>query len=398
MIRASKLDESLGMRYYVLEDVYVGDLVTHDKSPNTFKVFEISLDGIKASLDVCNQIPPKTQGNYVHMVMCKEGIDTIHAIFILRKIFKSKVGYAGMKDADSYSCQFISARADEPDLTNYYDLGKIKVCLFKYANYPIRKGYLLANHFNVYLRLKRSSSYERLYHVFKSLPNKYVPNYYGYQRFGTIRPITHLVGKAIVKRSWDEAVRLIGGNALPTESSRVINARKAFDAGNYREALKYFPDEYLIERRVTYAMIKYGDSFKALKYLGRDLLNLYVEAYQSYLFNMLLSELLTYFNGIDGLRRTYETVLVPGYGLSLRNDVYSHTLKRLLSDEDVSLKEFSVRELGVYGKYYVRESVFNVIDLSYSMDCSGIWLNFTLPRGSYASILLRELLRDTHGR
>ncbi len=35
-----------------------------------------------------------------------------------------------------------------------------------------------------------------------------IPNFFGHQRFGTTRPITHLVGKAISKGLFEEAVMI----------------------------------------------------------------------------------------------------------------------------------------------------------------------------------------------
>ena len=37
----------------------------------------------------------------------------------------------------------------------------------------------------------------------------YILNFYGYQRFGSKRPVTHLIGKAILQRDFKKAVELI---------------------------------------------------------------------------------------------------------------------------------------------------------------------------------------------
>ena len=67
-----------------------------------------------------------------------------------------------------------------------------------------------------------------------------IPNYYGYQRFGYVRPITHLVGKKILERSWDEVIMYIIGKPFPKESPRAIAARKAAERGDYCQAYQLF--------------------------------------------------------------------------------------------------------------------------------------------------------------
>ena len=41
------------------------------------------------------------------------------------------------------------------------------------------------------------------------IEHNHILNFYGYQRFGSKRPVTHLIGKAILQRDFDMAVDLI---------------------------------------------------------------------------------------------------------------------------------------------------------------------------------------------
>ena len=393
MIEAPPLDRSLGIYYYLYDDLYLGDVVTHIKSPVTFKVYEVSLDGSIASLEDCIYDYPGPKGKYVHLIMCKEGLDTIQAIHVVRRVVNAHVYYAGLKDADSYSCQYLSVKFNRIR-SRYYDLGRIKLCITGYGDYVIKRGYLLGNIFYVGLDLRSSNvDLGEVIKVLESIPNRYFLNYYGYQRFGTIRPVTHLVGRALVKREWGEAVKLIAGTPSPLESVKVISAREEFELGNYLKALKLFPKGLVIERRITYSMMKYGDHLKSLKSLGSELINLYLGAYQAYLFNKMLSRLIEYFKDVNELRRAYPTLMVPGSNMKLRNDACSQIAEEIIESEGINISDFLIKDLGASAKTYARESAFRPEGFTYIPSPKGLWLSFTLPSGSYASILLRELLR-----
>ncbi len=399
LIKASAMDESLGMEYYVCDRLNLGDLLEFRKSSNTFKVFEVSLDGVKASPELCSEDGlVAAAGKYAHYVMCKEGVDTFYALQLLKKVFGGGIGYAGLKDSDSHSCQFISLNVKflSGDLRAYYSLGHVKLCFHRFLNRPVRRGELLGNVFNIFLSLKRVLSIDevKLREVEELLRSALLPNYYGYQRFGTIRPTTHLIGSAIVRGMWDEAVRLIAGSPHPAEGELVTAAREEFEAGNYGRALKLFPSRYWIERSVCMAMMRYGDPLTAIKSLPMEIRHFYVEAYQSYLFNKALSNALRALGSVEGVRERCETLVVPGTNVKLRNDVCQSSIRDVMESEGIGCEDFLVRELGVVAKGHVRDSTFKVKELSLRIISDGVWMEFMLPRGSYASIILREIFKE----
>ena len=74
---------------------------------------------------------------------------------------------------------------------------------------------------------------------------KGVPNYFGVQRFGEIRPVTHKVGEALVKGFTEEAVFIYLGQPFPGEPDKTNAERRAlWENRNIPSALKSFP-EYL---------------------------------------------------------------------------------------------------------------------------------------------------------
>ncbi len=396
LIEAEGIDKSLGMDYYIYDELYVGDVLEFKKSPKSFKVYEVYLDGTVVSLELCGSEQSKTQGRFTYFIMCKEGIDTFYAIYLLKQLFRAGIGYAGLKDSESYSCQLISVDSKYlKGIEKHYKFNNITLCFYKYSDYPLMRGHLLGNVFKVFSKFKKYNAdiIDRINNVRNCLKDKYLVNYYGHQRFGTIRPTTHLIGKAIINKDWYEAVRIIAGTPTSYESDIVRSAREEFELGNYYRALHLFPPEYWIERRVCRAMHISKDPFKAVKSLPKDILQFYVEAYQSYIFNKVLSEALKYFKSVEVLKNTCETLIVPGSNTFLYDDICSSITREVIEREGVKPNDFIIKDLGIVGKGYVRDSVFKVMDLDLEYEEDGVWFSFRLQRGSYASIFLRELFR-----
>jgi tRNA pseudouridine13 synthase len=67
------------------------------------------------------------------------------------------------------------------------------------------------------------------------------PNFYGHQRFGTSRSITHLVGKHMLLGEWEEAAFTFLAKPSPYEHPESREARqRLWDTRNFKEALSYF--------------------------------------------------------------------------------------------------------------------------------------------------------------
>lgn len=118
------------------------------------------------------------------------------------------------------------------------------------------------------------------------------PNFFGLQRFGSIRPITHVVGRHIVRGEFKEAVDAYVANPIAGEDEEAYEARAELAAtGDYGEALKEYPDVMSFEKALlNYLVRRPGDYVGALQELPFNLQMMFVHGYQSYLFNRILSE------------------------------------------------------------------------------------------------------------
>ncbi|RLM59703.1 tRNA pseudouridine(13) synthase TruD [Halobellus sp. Atlit-31R] len=131
-----------------------------------------------------------------------------------------------------------------------------------------------------------------------------VPNYFGHQRFGSRRPVTHEVGLCIARGDWRGAVLTYVGNPFETEPEATQAARAFVDEQaataepDWQAALDRMPGALRFERAMLHRLHEDGDETErdwrhALEAVPQNLQRLFVNAAQSYAFNRIVSERLS---------------------------------------------------------------------------------------------------------
>jgi tRNA pseudouridine13 synthase len=136
-----------------------------------------------------------------------------------------------------------------------------------------------------------------------------------------------------------------------------------------------------------------GDYLGALRRLPLRLLRLLIQAYQAYLFNLELSYLLAELGDFRNIAPTTDTLPLPGYltrGIELEG-----SLGRLMAEEGVSPRDFYVGplwELSAPGDRRKIRALPGDLRLAAPRKTS-VEVSFLLPRGAYATMLLREIMK-----
>jgi len=267
-----------------------------------------------------------------------------------------------------------------------------------------------------------------------------VPNFFGHQRFGTTRPVTHLVGKAIVKGDLEDAALTFLTYSTAHENPEVKEVRdELHETRDFKEALSGFTERFRYERLMLRHLVGFPSDFAgALRQLPLRLRMLFVEAYQSFLFNKFLSERIhrnskwstvdvgDYVVALDerglpmksGKVVTTELlsavsstvasakacVAVPfvGFEQPLSQGAQGEIEEKVLADEGTSPEVFkcaSMPELANRGG--LRTVLAPLIDFdpanpientAHPEECE-LRLTFSLRKGSYATVPLREFMK-----
>lgn len=206
---------------------------------------------------------------------------------------RMRVGFAGTKDGRAVATQLMSFNAPIADV-QALSIPDVRVTDAYLAKRMITIGDLIGNRFEIVVSdsdpgVDARDSCERAREILDEAGG--FPNYFGVQRFGSVRPITHLIGKDLTNGDIEGAVMRYVANPL-METSEVTEARKRLqETRDFERALKEFPMKLTFERTLIGHLVeKPGDYLGALRTLPQNLLMMFVHAYQSYLFNRMLSE------------------------------------------------------------------------------------------------------------
>jgi tRNA pseudouridine13 synthase len=247
---------------------------------------------------------PSGEGEHVYCEIQKIGMTTfeaIHRISAALGVSSRDIGYAGLKDARAITRQLFSIRGTTPQAVMDLKLPDITAQWAARHGNKLRLGHLAGNRFAIKIRDVNPTDVVKLKPVIAMIQKRGMPNYFGQQRFGR-RNNNDRLGAALVRGDDAKLLSLLLGMPDPAlDDADSVAARRAFDEGKLEESMKRWPNHSRMEMRVLSRLIKTGNPAAAVGTIDEKIRKLYVSALQSRLFN-------------DVLARRMETLdrLLPG--------------------------------------------------------------------------------------
>lgn len=394
-MKNKEVEEFVGITAYKSKTEGVGGLIK--ESPEDFIVEEIIPEGVVLEVDKNLFSDPGPSQQYLHFTLQKTNWETHRVMKELSNrvnVSRNRFGFAGTKDRRALTTQRASVWNTSAEDLAKATLKDVSLRDFVYSGGPVKLGDLQGNRFTVTIRgidLDQGELESRVKSVTSELSSGF-PNYYGLQRFGVQRPITHLVGKSILKKDFEEAVYIYLARVFSDEETdEDIARRNLAESRDVKQALKDFPRYLGYEASMlNHLAQKPGDYVGALRKLPKNLRIMFVHAYQSYLFNRMLSEI---------LEKDYDGLHLPLIGFQSQLDDFS---SRMLEEDGLSKESFRVRDMPeLSSKGSSRDCFTQAVDTEVLKVSSGdqhsgrskLTLRFKLPRGCYATILLREYMK-----
>ena len=441
---AHAIEQQVGIEYYVSDADGIGGRLRD--SPADFRVTELESFGtepVDADTDA-----------YPHLVVRAtlddwETNDFAGAISDRLGISRERVSWAGTKDKRAVTTQLFSVDGVAPgDLP---DISDVDIEVVGRAGRPILFGDLAGNRFEITVRgpdhpenvdaitddLRAFAGVEGVDHADGATVA--VPNYFGQQRFGSIRPVTHEVGLAVARGDWEGAVLAYVGNPDEREPEATQEARAIAEMGDWQAALDAFPRHLGYERSMLHRLVEADDDpadFRAaLETVPTNLQQLFVNAAQSYVFNRILSERLerglpfdepvvgdvvcfTDSDAPEGLTapdtgrtqrvtekrlqaitrhcergRAFVTAPLVGTETELADGEPGDIERDVLDEVGIGPADFELP--GEFDSDGTRRAVLVRTDLTADRD--PLTFRFALPKGSYATVVMREYLKRAPG-
>lgn len=344
-------------------------------------------------------------------------------------IGQKSIGFAGTKDKRAITTQHFSVKTSMENLSSV-DLENIELEFLHSSVKPIRLGNLVGNKFKI--RVTNSSNRDHINDIFSELDG-FFPNYFGVQRFGAVRPITHIVGEKIVQGNYEGAVldylTLGSPNYAGHEGREYLLETKDFT-----KSLEKFPSHMLFERQLLGHLSRNkGDYTGAILQLPESLSKMLVHGYQSLIFNKVLDmrikegmdaclpQIGDYIMPADGYggpdqRVTIEVTernqsklskrcregkawvagLLPGANSKFSKGRQGELEKEVMDDFGVKFGDFiidDIHELSSYGMYRPLFQKYNDIEVDYNSEDP--IFSFWLHKGTYATSFLREIMKSS---
>lgn len=354
---------------------------------------------------------------YPLYILEKSNIDSNHAVSQIKKRFSIQLKVIGLKDSRAVTRQYATTEGLK-NIPRELRTGQISLTLIGFSRKPLSKASLLGNEFTIIISSNNNqldiSTFER--------EIKNIANFYGLQRFGGGRSVTHLVGREIVRRNFKNAVELLLCHTSEYDSKTSKEIREmSRDPHNYPRLLKLLPRGMDIEWQLMSAITQGKDVIHALRAIPINIRRLFVQAYQAYIFNICLSTAIRNgenllkgkdgdlcfeiedplifgkirkFNAIsDSESNSVPAIRLAGYSFQPGKGRFELITKDSMRDEGIVARDFYVKEMqelssqGGFRQAPLRCTDFSIIDKTV------LTVSFKLPKGSYATTLLRELMK-----
>ncbi|WP_297439151.1 tRNA pseudouridine(13) synthase TruD [Thermococcus sp.] len=363
----------------------------------------------------------------------KRNWDTMSAVKEIAKragISYRDVGFAGTKDRHAVTYQYISVPAKAKEKVKTVRIRDVELRFVSYGRF-IKLGHLTGNRFRIIVRGVGDDAFERTREIVRELKRKGgFPNYFGYQRFGEKRVTNHLIGKLLLQGDFEGAARLfLGAHEGGMEGDE---ARRHFwETGDVEKALEEFPNFLRYERTLLYRYKETGSWKRAFLSLPLPIMRIFIHAYQSYLFNLYISRriergiplnealvgdiVVQVKGGIPYRDRTYRVtetnrdfvnrkiqrgeaaVSGPLFGFAMRRakGLPGRLEEEILEAEGISLEVFRKLPKPMAEPGGRRELLIRPLGLTYGhIPGTGMCFRFFLPKGVYATSVLREIMKD----
>lgn len=295
---------------------------------------------------------------YYYFKLIKKDYAQLKAINIVAKAFNTSnkfVHFAGTKDKFGITSQLISVTGIkkynfEKNLNFINEKIKdINLEFLDRGNSRVNLGDNIGNYFKIIIRDVKKEDFQKVLLKLDSINEFGVANYFDSQRFGFANN-SHIIGKYLLQNQVELALKEILFSIPTSASESWINFVEELkqkwdkllkgDRDIIEPILDKSPKFMKLERRmVEFLMDNKGDFSGALRLIDKKQRTLYINAYQSYIFNYLLDYLVEH-NELNN----YDELPMISYMSDLKPKLRS-LVDVKLAEDDLNFDSFHLRHM-----------------------------------------------------
>jgi tRNA pseudouridine13 synthase len=376
--------------------------------------------------EVSSLTPGRQRSEFAVFRLSKSSWDTFDLIDLLARrwgVQRRDISVGGMKDRHGDTEQLISVRGLGGDPAPLSDTN-FSMSFEGWTDSPVTARDISGNRFTITLRDCTPREAECITANAPEAAREGFPNYYDEQRFGSARHGAGFMGKEIFLGRREKALRLyFTPSKHDDQKTRKMKRLVIENWGNWRACAGAGFGEY--GRILAYLAENHRGYHQALERLDRRFLLFVLNAYQSFLFNEVLGRWLSetvcaggascvpvkyafgdyiFYRSLPpaaaGEARS-RILPVPGYDTVCADQRVRAMLGEVLAKEEITLADLRVRQMHrIHVGGVERAAIVAPGDLTVSGPEDDemypgkrkLTLGFFLPRGSYATILIKRLV------
>jgi tRNA pseudouridine13 synthase len=237
------------------------------------------------------EVAPSDKGPYALYRMRKEGWGTPEAMQAVRqrwRIAPRRIAFGGLKDRHAKTVQYLTIlHGPQKGLVH----GALSLEYLGRLDRPFTSHDIRANRFSITLSALESDVAARAEQALADIREQGIPNYFDDQRFGSVGSARQFVGRLLVFEKYEDALRMAiaaeyrHDRSLEKQQKRIVRQHW----NDWAACLKKLRPGS-IRRIVDFLVARPTDFQGALQHLQPELRQLLVSAYQSYLWNRMLTE------------------------------------------------------------------------------------------------------------
>jgi tRNA pseudouridine13 synthase len=383
----------------------------------------MKLKRLPADFQVEEQISLDARGGpFALYRLTKESLGTpeaIDAILAHWNLPRGQVAYAGLKDKHAHTTQFVTIRGGPRHNLSESHLELVHV---GWTSRPIEARDIVANRFAIVLRDLTAEALARATAALEEIAASGLANYFDEQRFGSLGESGEFIARPWCLADYERALWLalaepnVHDRPADREQKKLLRDNwgdwprtKALLARSHRRSI------------ITYLADKPGDFRRAISLVRQDLRSIWLAAFQSHVWNQILAELLRvvcrpeqlasesiggrdlpFFRQLDPAQHAELSSLrlpLPSARLHMEGSPFEALYQRVLAAEGLELRQMRLKyPRDTFFSKGERPAIMQPAELASESEADDLYprrqkltIRFTLPRGTYATILVKRV-------
>lgn len=362
----------------------------------------------------------KKEGNFFLYILEKVNWNTLDALKLIAKVNNipiSYLSYCGKKDRYAKTLQYITSKTNLKITTINEN---VKLTFIGTTDEIAKPSLIQKNNFRITIRNLKNEEVDKILKRIEEIKTFGFPNYFGEQRFGSFDKNLGFFAEKFLKAQYNGALKCLLCSIHSEDNREEKDRKKLFfnHWGDFQELKKIAKTN--IEKKCFDLLINKPKGFlNAIHLYPEEEISMAFSAYQSYLWNNILKKIISELNynkkiyikgwaypayrvlkdnDLDKLKNLL--IPVPGIKPVFHNEDIEKIYESVLNEEGLYQARFSMRKYRkVIPKSYLRQGI--VIPENLTILHTGddeIYENkkfmkiyFSLPKGSYATTLLKTL-------